>query len=93
VGRGGVKIENGYVVVLSRFDDDYEQVIFGPFRSREVADERAGVIGREAAKYEDPEGSIGGENILDVRVEKLWTSRTPAVEALSILYGSTVGDA
>jgi hypothetical protein len=80
--------DNGYVVVLSRMDDDYEQVLIGPFRTKERADERAAVIRKLAHTYDDPEGTGGtGENILDVVVEPLRVGTISAQGALDYLYG------
>jgi hypothetical protein len=78
----------GWVVVLYRADDDYSQILIGPFRTRERADERKAVIEREAAKWEDPEGMLGDDNILGVEVESLVIGRVSAADACSALYGS-----
>jgi hypothetical protein len=81
-------ILGGWVVVLYRADDDYSQVLVGPFRSEEVAKQRADVIRAAAAKYEDPEGMVGDDNILGVEVEPLIRSRVSANDALDVLYES-----
>jgi hypothetical protein len=77
-----------YVVVVYRFDDDYTQVIVGPFRTKERAEERAGVYERLAAKYEDPEGALGDDNVLGVSVEPIEPGSASADSVLSILYSS-----
>jgi hypothetical protein len=78
----------GWVVVLYRADDDYSQILIGPFRTRERAEERKAVIEKLAAQYEDPEGSVGGDNVLGVEIEPLVIGRVSAADALSALYGS-----
>jgi hypothetical protein len=76
------------MVVLYRMDDDYSQVLIGPFRSEERAKERAGVIRALAAKYEDPEGALGDDNVLGAVVEPLVRGRISAEDALGVLYES-----
>jgi hypothetical protein len=78
----------GWVVVLYRMDDDYSQVLIGPFRSEERAKQRADVIRAAAAKYEDPEGALGDDNILGVEVEPVIRGRVSADDALAVLYES-----
>lgn len=84
-----------YLVVLSRMGAspsgvmavEYEQVMLGPFRTRELAEARAAVVRKLADTYEDPEGVTGPGNALEVMVEPLRKGALSAQGALDHLYG------
>ena len=75
-----------WVVVVSRTDVvggdiSTDVAVLGPFRRRERADARAATIGRLAAKYDEPPGT------LHVIVEPLRGGSLRAQEAMDRLYG------
>lgn len=75
---------------LVEFVDD--RAIIGPFRKRERAERRAGVVRKLAERYEDPEGVTGPENCLFVTVEPVLRGSVSAQDALDVLYGSIPAD-
>lgn len=84
-----------YVVQLQRSGIDLaplvewqENIAVGPFRTRTKAERRAATIRKLAETYEDPEGTTGEDNALDVFVSRLGPASSSAQDMLDVLYSS-----